>query len=38
MQTNPNIPKDLRTTVEDIIPNRMQELVTCIPDKDCKLL
>ena len=38
MRTNPNIPKDLRTTVEDIMPNCMQDLFTRVPDKNCKLL
>ena len=38
MCTNPNIPKDLCTTVEDIMPNRMQEIFTRVPDKDCKLI
>ena len=38
MQTNPNIPKGLCTTVEDIMPNCMQELFMRGSDKDCKLL
>ena len=38
IQTNPNIPKDLHTTVEDIMPNRMQEIFMRVLDKDCKLL
>ena len=38
MRTNPKNSKDLRTTVENIMPNRMQELFTRVPGKDCKLL
>lgn len=38
MRTNPNVPADLKSTVEDLLPTRVLELFQRIPDEDCEIL
>ena len=38
MRTNPNVPSDLKSSVEDLLPSRALELFQRIPDEDCEIM